>query len=165
MLVPQQFTFDNAWCQVRPLDSADFSAISGIYTDGRTQQFVGQHLSEAAALARLQACLQANAQRPLRQVYLTVLSQQQPAGVLAGFAMQPHLATIELGIMLLPGSQRPGLAKAAFGGLIQQVFALGFWQVQASMQPQNLAAQRLVRQCGMHRMTADQRELRYQISR
>ena len=166
MLKPAHFAFHIEQCIVRPLCVADLPGLTGLYTDPRTQQFVGQLLTETAAIARLQACLRANQQSPLQQVYLAVENQrQQLAGMAAGFALQPDRAWLELGIMLLPGLQAPGLAKAAYAGLIQQALDLGFLQVQASMQPQNLAAIRLVRQCGMQLLTAGPAEVRYQICR
>lgn len=166
MLQPADFAFQIDVCGVRPLREADVAGLTGIYTDPRTQQFVGQQLSETQAHARLQACLIANQQQPLQKFYLAVDNhQQQLAGMAAGFAIQQGRARLELGIMLLPRQQTPGLAKAAYGGLIQQALRLGFMQVQASMQPQNLAAVRLVRQCGMQLLAAGPAELRYQISR
>ncbi|MDZ7869945.1 MAG: GNAT family N-acetyltransferase [Rheinheimera sp.] len=166
MLQPGDFAFQTDVAVVRPLQAADVAGLSGIYTDPRTQQFVGQLLSETQACARLQACLSANQQQPLQKFYLAVENnRQQLAGMAAGFALQPDRAWLELGIMLLPGLQTPGLAKSAYAGLIQQALGLGFSQVQASMQPQNLAALRLVRQCGMQLLTAGPAEVRYQICR
>lgn len=166
MLRPEHFAFQTALCTVRPLSDADLPGLTGLYTDPRTQQFVGQLLTEATAISRLQACLRSNQRLPLQQVYLTVENQrQQLAGMAAGFAIQPDSSWLELGIMLLPGLQAPGLAKAAYAGLIRQALGLGFVQVQASMQPQNLAALRLVRQCGMQLLAAGPAEVRYQICR
>jgi RimJ/RimL family protein N-acetyltransferase len=166
MLQPGDFAFQTDVAVVRPLQAADVAGLSGIYTDPRTQQFVGQLLSERQACARLQACLIANQQQPLQKFYLAVEnSRQQLAGMAAGFALQPDRAWLELGIMLLPGQQTPGLAKAAYAGLIQQALGLGFLQVQASMQPQNLAALRLVRQCGMQLLQVGPDEVRYQTCR
>jgi len=166
MLKPEHFAFQIDHCIVRPLCGADLPGLTGLYTDPRTQQFVGQLLTETAAMTRLQACLRANQQLPLQQVYLAVENQrQQLAGMAAGFSLQPDRAWLELGIMLLPGLQAPGLAKAAYTGLIQQALDLGFLQVQASLQPQNLAALRLVRQCGMQLLQAGPDEVRYQTCR
>lgn len=166
MLHPGDFAFQTDVAVVRPLQAADVAGLSPIYTDPRTQQFVGQLLSETQACARLQACLLANQQQPLQKFYLAVdNNRQQLAGMAAGFALQPDRVWLELGIMLLPGQQTPGLAKAAYAGLIQQALGLGFLQVQASMQPQNLAAIRLARQCGMQLLQAGPDEVRYQTCR
>ena len=95
MLKPAHFAFHIEHCIVRPLCVADLPGLTGLYTDPRTQQFVGQLLTETAAIARLQACLRANQQSPLQQVYLAVENQrQQLAGMAAGFcfAARPRLA-------------------------------------------------------------------------
>ena len=82
------------------------------------------------------------------------------------FGFLPSAWGLALVLVLLPLTAGiPGLAKAAYAGLIQQALDLGFLQVQASMQPQNLAAIRLVRQCGMQLLTAGPAEVRYQICR
>ncbi|TXH97895.1 MAG: N-acetyltransferase [Rheinheimera sp.] len=176
MLSVADFTLQQAGCRLRPVCAADASVLVAIYTDARTQQFVGQLLTDADAIDRIAACAEAN-QQPQRQKFYLALEnpQQQLAGMLAVFNIEPALGLLELGIMLLPGRQQPGLARTAYSALIERAFALGFFQVFASMQPQNLAALRLVRQCGMRQCdmvqcdmvqcSAKPAEVRYQISR
>lgn len=166
MLSVADFALEQAGCRLRPVCAADAPVLAAIYTDARTQQFVGQLLPQTEAMARIEACARANQQPQLQKFYLALENpQQQLAGMLAVFDITPAAGTLELGIMLLPDRQLPGLAKTAYSTLIARAFALGFQQVFASMQPQNLAALRLVRQCGMQEYGATPAEVRYQISR
>lgn len=166
MVTAADFSFQLSQCRVRPVREADAPVLAAIYRDARTQQFVGQLLSEAAAVGRIKACARANQNSDMQKFYLALEnSEQQLAGMLAVFDIQPDRSRVELGIMLLPDRQQAGLAKAAYAGLIQRALALGFAQVQAGFAPQNLAALRLVRLCGMQQLSATPAEVRYQISR
>lgn len=166
MLSVADFTLQQTGCRLRPVCTADAPVLGAIYTDARTQQFVGQLLTETDAMARIEACAGANLQPPLQKFYLALEnSQQQLAGMLAVFDIEPAAGSLELGIMLLAGRQQPGLAKTAYAALIGRAFDLGFLQVFASMRPQNLAALRLVRQCGMVQCSTTPAEVRYHISR
>lgn len=140
MLSVVDFACESGGCVLRPVCAADAPVLAAIYTDARTQQFVGQLLSQTEAMARIEACARANQQPELQKFYLALENPQQLAGMLAVFDIAPAAGTLELGIMLLPGRQLPGLAKTAYSALIARAFALGFQQVFASMQPQNLAA-------------------------
>lgn len=166
MLSVADFTLHQAGCRLRPACTEDAAILAAIYTDFRTQQFVGQLLTEAQAMARIAACVIANQQPEREKFYLALEnSQQQLAGMLAVFDIDNTNSSLELGIMLLPDRQSPGLAKTAYSALIERAFALGFQRVFAGMQPQNLAALRLVRQCGMVQCSTTPAEVRYQISR
>lgn len=166
MLSAADFALQSAGCRLRPVCAADAQELAAIYTDTRTQQFVGQLLTAEQAVARIEACAGVNQQPQLQKFYLALENpQQQLSGMLAVFDISPATCTLELGIILLPGRQLPGLAKTAYSALIARAFALGFQQVFASMQPQNLAALRLVRQCGMVQCSTTPAEVRYQISR
>lgn len=166
MLSVADFALEQASCRLRPVYADDAAVLAAIYTDVRTQQFIGQLLSHTEAMARIEACARANQQTQLQKFYLALEnSQQQLAGMLAVFDIDSVSCSLELGIMLLQGRQSPGLAKAAYSALIERAFALGFQQVFASMQPQNLAALRLVRQCGMRQCSTTPAEVRYHISR
>lgn len=161
MLSVADFALEQAGCRLRPVCAADAPVLAAIYTDARTQQFVGQLLPHADALVRIEACASANQQPQLQKFYLALENpQQQLAGMLAVFDIQPAAATLELGIMLLPGRQQPGLAKTAYSALMQRALQHGF-EVQVSIHPENLAAIRLARQCGMELLQSAATALRY----
>jgi RimJ/RimL family protein N-acetyltransferase len=161
MLSVADFADKSGGCLLRPICLADAAELAAIYTDARTQQFVGQLLPHAEALARIEACVSANQQPQLQKFYLALENpQQQLVGMLAVFAINAAERTLELGIMLLPGRQQPGLAKTAYSALMSRARALGF-AVQASIHPQNLAAIRLARQCGMQLQHTSAQELRF----
>ena len=166
MLTAADFALQSAGCRLRPVCAADAQELAAIYTDTRTQQFVGQLLTAEQAVARIEACAGVNQQPQLQKFYLALENpQQQLAGMLAVFDIDNANSSLELGIMLLPDRQSPGLAKTAYSALVERAFALGFQRVFAGMQPQNLAALRLVRQCGMVQCSTTPAEVRYQISR
>ncbi len=166
MLTAADFSFQTPQCRVRPVCVADAPVLAAIYSDARTQQFVGQLLPQATAVARIEVCARVSQRAELQKFYLALEnSQQQLAGMLAVFDIQADASSVELGIMLLPGRQQAGLAKVAYAGLIQRAFTLGFAGVQAGIAPQNLAALRLVRLCGMQLLSVSPAEVRYCISR
>lgn len=166
MLSVADFACESGGCRLRPLCVADAAMLAPIYTDARTQQFVGQLLAEADAIDRIEACIRANQQPQLEKFYLALENpQHQLAGMLAVFDIDNADSSLELGIMLLPGRQQTGLAKSAYSALIRRSFMLGFQRVYANMHPQNLAAQRLARQCGMTQCISTPAEVRYQICR
>lgn len=145
---------------------SDVATLIPLYTDVRTQQFVGQLLSDEAAQHRLQACCEANSRPAATQFYLAIEGRNgQLAGLAAVFDIRATEAALELGIMLLPGAQSPGLAKSAYAALIQSAFSAGFKAVYATMAPQNYAALRLVRQCAMQPDSATADAVRYCIRR
>lgn len=161
MLSVADFALEQAGCRLRPVCAADAPVLAAIYTDARTQQFVGQLLSQTEAMARIEACARANQQSELQKFYLALENpQQQLAGMLAVFDITPAAGTLELGIMLLPDRQQSGLAKTAYSALMQRALLLGF-EVQVSIHPENLAAIRLARQCGMQLMQSTATALRY----
>lgn len=161
MLSVADFACESAGSLLRPICLADAAELAAIYTDARTQQFVGQRLAHAEARARIEACVRANQHPQLQKFYLALENpQQQLAGMLAVFAINPTENRLELGIMLLPGRQQPGLAKTAYSALMSRARALGF-EVQAGIHPQNLAAIRLARQCGMQLQHTSAEELRF----
>lgn len=161
MLSVADFALEQAGCRLRPVCTADAPVLAAIYTDARTQQFVGQLLSQTEAMARIEACARANQQSELQKFYLALENpQQQLAGMLAVFDITPAAGTLELGIMLLPDRQQSGLAKTAYSALMQRALLLGF-EVQVSIHPENLAAIRLARQCGMQLMQSTATALRY----
>ncbi len=161
MLSVVDFALQQAGCRLRPVCAADTLELAVIYTDARTQQFVGQLLSQTEAVARIEACVRANQQPQLQKFYLALENpQQQLAGMLAVFDITPATGTLELGIMLLPDRQQPGLAKIAYSALMQRALILGF-EVQVSIHPENLAAIRLARQCGMQLLQSAATALRY----
>ena len=161
MLSVADFALEQAGCRLRPVCAADAPVMAAIYTDARTQQFVGQLLSQTEAMARIEACARANQQSELQKFYLALENpQQQLAGMLAVFDITPAAGTLELGIMLLPDRQQSGLAKTAYSALMQRALLLGF-EVQVSIHPENLAAIRLARQCGMQLMQSTATALRY----
>lgn len=152
MLMAADFALQSAGCRLRPVCAADAQGLAAIYTDTRTQQFVGQLLTTEQAVARIEACAGVNQQPQLQKFYLALENpQQQLSGMLAVFDISPATGTLELGIMLLPGRQQPGLAKTAYSALMQRAVILGF-EVLVNIHPQNLAALRLARQCGMQLM-------------
>ncbi|WP_348732899.1 GNAT family N-acetyltransferase [Rheinheimera texasensis] len=161
MLSVADFALEQAGCRLRPVCAADAPVMAAIYTDARTQQFVGQLLSQTEAMARIEACARANQQSELQKFYLALENPQQLlAGMLAVFDVTPAAGTLELGIMLLPDRQQAGLAKTAYSALMQRALLLGF-EVQVSIHPENLAAIRLARQCGMQLMQSTATALRY----
>lgn len=161
MLTAADFALQSAGCRLRPVCAADAQELAAIYTDTRTQQFVGQLLTAEQAVARIETCAGVNQQPQLQKFYLALENpQQQLSGMLAVFDISPATCTLELGIMLLPGRQQPGLAKTAYSALMQRAVTLGF-EVQVNIHPQNLAALRLARQCGMQLMKSSATALCY----
>ncbi len=161
MLTAADFALQSAGCRLRPVCAADAQELAAIYTDTRTQQFVGQLLTAEQAVARIEACAGVNQQPQLQKFYLALENpQQQLSGMLAVFDISPATCTLELGIMLLPGRQQPGLAKTAYSALMQRAVTLAF-EVQVNIHPLNLAALRLARQCGMQLMKSSATALCY----
>lgn len=141
--------------QLRPLAAADAPLLQQLYTDAKQMQFIADAATVDAAQL-LRRMLKAMQHQSPRYAYWVVIDTptQAPLGLLSATAINWTAGQAELGIMLLPKQQARGVAKSAFLLLMDTLAAMGIRHFFSQMHPDNHAAKRLVRQCGMTPCTA-----------
>lgn len=136
--------------QLRPISAADAPLLQQLYADAKQTQFISAATSiqPPQLLGRMLKAMQDTA--PRYSYWVPIHSQtQQPLGLLSATAINWTTAQAELGIMLLPEQQARGVAKQAFLLWMDTLRAMGIHHFYSQMHPDNHAAKRLVRQCGM----------------
>lgn len=136
--------------QLRPISTADAPLLQQLYADAKQTQFIqgAATLDPSHLLSRM---LKVTQQPQPRYTYWVAIDPltQQPFGLLSATAIDWHSSQAELGIMLLPQQQARGVAKQAFLLWMDTLRAMGIHHFYSQMHPDNHAAKRLVRQCGM----------------
>ena len=134
----------------RLLDPLDSSAIGELYTNGRIQQFIAPALTKVKAHRRFCALRDANNSPHPDKLYLSIADKNsnEALGMFAVFNFAANAASCEFGIMLTEKAQGRGVARHALSAILSHMQQdLGIVQIFCEIHQQNLAAQRLARQC------------------
>jgi RimJ/RimL family protein N-acetyltransferase len=145
----QNFVITTSRLLIRPLTEQDIQLYLSLYTNADTMAFVGKPLQPGEAVNSFQIALRLNAEAPFKRLFLTIVDQEQAAGLCAINQWNSETSFVEVGIMLLKPWHGEGYAKEALAALIRQVQQ---WFpgaiIKGDLDPQNKAAVQLVLKTG-----------------
>ncbi|MBU1617955.1 MAG: GNAT family N-acetyltransferase [Gammaproteobacteria bacterium] len=139
--VADHFMIQTSRLLIRPLTTQDQQLYLDLYSSTAVMAFIGPPLQLEKAKNSFQIALRLNAKVPFKRLFLAICRDDQPIGLCAINQWNALLATVEVGLMLLPAWQGQGYgteAKLALSQKVQQLFSGG--QVWTQTNPNNKAA-------------------------
>lgn len=148
-------SFETPRVKARLLREDDLDLYVALYTDPEVMRYIGPVMGREEATAQFRKAIALNEEKGGRVRYwigcFIEVSRITPVGILSAVWSEPHLRSVEVGIMLSGRMRRRGHGKALLSALIQYLFAdvaRGVDEVQARHLARNDAARGLFTSLG-----------------